>query len=87
MPPHNFAWNLCRKYNITLRKTMELSDARAEVTIEMYKEWVKKMEIIFAKPEIAAILNAPNAASRIFNNVRTFALRVSLSDKFIELKC
>ena len=43
------------------------------------------MEIIFAKPEIAAaaILNAPNAASRIFNNVRTFALRVS--DTFIEL--
>ena len=48
---------------------------------------MKKMEIILAKPEIAAaaILNAPNAASRIFNNVRTFALRVSLSDTFIEL--
>ena len=45
------------------------------------------MEIIFAKPEIAAaaILNAPNAASRIFNNVRTFALHVTLSDTFIEL--
>ena len=63
MPPHNFAWNLCRKYNIALRKTMELSVGLAEVTIKMYKEWVKKMEIIFTEPEIAAILDTPNAAS------------------------
>ena len=66
--------------------TSSINWSRERVS-QQQRALVKKMEIILAKPEIAAaaILNAPNAASRIFNNVKTFALRVSLSDTFIEL--
>ena len=52
-PPDHFARNLCRKFGITLRKTMELSNARAEVTSADFWEWVRKIEaIIKANPDL-----------------------------------
>ena len=74
-PPDHFARNLCRKFGITLRKTMELSNARAEVTSADFWEWVRKIEaIIKANPDLKALLNAPNKLDRAFNNVRKLFL-------------
>lgn len=74
-PPDHFARNLCRTFGITLRTTMELSNARAEVTCADFWEWVRKIEaIIKANPGLQALLNAPNKLDRTFNNVRMLFL-------------
>ena len=65
-PPLQFAHNFCKKYKLTLRKTMYLSDARAEITPEDVATWAKKIETILARPDYAAILKDPR---RVFNNV------------------
>ena len=82
-PPDHFARNLCRTFGITLRTTMELSNARAEVTPADFWEWARKIEaIIEANPDLEALLNAPNKLERTFNNVKNLFFNNSNSSYF-----
>ena len=60
-------YNLCKRFDLVLRSTMNLSEARARITKEDFMEWVGKMEIILAQPRVAAVLPHPH---RIFNTVK-----------------
>ena len=66
-PPQQFAFDFCKKYQLKLRKTMHLSEARAEITPEDLATWAKKIETILVREEYAEILKDPR---RVFNNVR-----------------
>ena len=69
-PPDWFCRNFASRHNLSLRASMEMSSARAKVSVEDLVQWqTDTYNTLINKPEFRPIFDDPE---RIFNQVSMF---------------